>query len=817
LEVIVVLEKSLETLKRPVYPFTAIMNQSKLKTALILNAIDSTIGGVLLVGPKGTGKSLTVRAFSKVLPETTIVKNCIYRCNPEDPTNMCDSCRSKFLEGEDLHKIKQRMRVVQIPIGATEDRVMGTMDVEKAFQEGLKAFQPGLLAEANQNILFIDEVNLLPDHLVDEILDSASSGWNFVEREGISMSHPSRFILVGTMNPEEGSLRPQIADRFGMQAYAENLSDPKERMDIIKSVEKFSKSPLEFCEMYEERQEELRKKVTAAKELLPKVTVPQKILESTVKLCMTLEVDGYRPDIVTLKAARAIAALNGRTEIGSTDLMEASELTLRHRTRKSGSMAPSSSEEILEAFKETPIKKEVFSSKLGPWWRFGFILKLKKIGLKALLKFIFTTLILFIGLYVFLSYSIEMLNTLLNRPSIFLTLYGQMFLTLFAILLTVLIVRRSRKKYSISVLDLSKLVTSRMLGSQEVITESDESVRSPTVIEYTGKDRTILDRGEKMFGDSLELKEASQKMKPQKRNSQRSQNNQKYLAGKRAKIVTSSTRGRYVWHQLPKERPWDIALGPTIRAAAIHNSAKKLKDVFINIRSQDIRIKRREYRAPFSIILLVDMSFSMTSSIPNLGHAIRSLHRSVYRRRDRVGLIVFKGTEAFILQEPTTNLDLVISKLWKVKASDFTPMALGMLKAWRTLKLEKLRNKDAMLTLIIITDGITNIPLKKPIIKRSKSLLTGAQYDALDVAKLIKKDNVRTIIINTAHNPRETLKSSRIMVRKNFQPYRPTEFLMKISEITKGSYYGLSLGKDVEKKTVVERPEDWFYFQMQKK
>ena len=812
------MESRPETIWRPTYPFTAIVGQSNLKLALILNAIDPSIGGVLLAGPKGTGKSLIVRSFVEILPDIESAENCIFNCNPEDPTNMCYYCYSRFLKDMSLPKIRSRMRVVQIPISATEDRVIGTLDVEKAVREGLKALQLGLLAKANQNILYIDEVNILPDHLVDSILDSASSGWNFVEREGISISHPSRFILVGTMNPEEGILRAQILDRFGVHVYAENLMNPKERMEVVRRNGEFTKNPLAFCEKYEQQQEELRKKIEAARKLLPRVNVPQNILESIAKVCTSLELDGYRPDIVTLKAARALAALNGRNILQSGDVLTAAELVLGHRTRRSGGMSPPSKTEIHDALESTPIRREILSSKLGRWWRLHHLRRLKKIKLTFLLKCIVEFLIMFLSIYLVVHFSSEMLCDFFQISLSPLTSFFEGLLSAhLAAVLTALLAKITVKNHPIHILDLSKITTEQMLGPQKFAAYSDEAVRFPSTVEYKGKEKALLDRGQNVFGKFSESMEPSQPINLQRQRSQRPKRGKHYTVGKRAKVVTSSSQGRYVWHQLPKDRPWDIALGPTIRAAAPYQPTRKLEGLAIAMKPQDIRVKRREYRAPFSIILLVDMSWSMTSSISNLSRAIRSLHRSVYRRRDRVGLVIFKGTEASTLQEPTTNLDLVVKKLWSVKASGFTPMALGMLKAWKALKLEKQRNKDTIQMLILISDGITNIPLKQPpITRRRRVFVTEAQSDALDVARLLRNENIRIIIINISHSDRElSEKEIDIESNKRSRPYTPTEFLIRLSKVTKGSYYGLRLGKEIKEKKggVEERPEDWFYFE----
>ncbi|MCW3987909.1 MAG: ATP-binding protein, partial [Candidatus Bathyarchaeota archaeon] len=236
--------------ERVVYPFAAIVGQQELKRALLLNAINPRIGGLLIRGPKGTGKSTSVRAIADLLPEINVVKDCRFNCNPSDPTNMCLDCFSAYKKGEFLPVEKRKMRVVSLPIGATEDRVIGSLDIEKAIKIGVRALEPGILAEANQSILYIDEVNLLPDHITDVILDVASSGWNIVERESISVGHPSRFILIGTMNPEEGELRPQLLDRFSLHISTQELLDKNQRISIVKNNLQFGDNPLNFIETF---------------------------------------------------------------------------------------------------------------------------------------------------------------------------------------------------------------------------------------------------------------------------------------------------------------------------------------------------------------------------------------------------------------------------------------------------------------------------------------------------------------------------------------------------------------------------------------
>ena len=336
--------------ERPVYPFTAIVGQSELKLALLLNAVNPLIGGVLIRGPKGTGKSTAVRALADILPEIEVVRGCPFNCNPHDPTNMCESCLERYESGDPLEVERRKMRVITLPIGSTEDRVIGSLDIEKAITEGVRALQPGLLAEANQNILYIDEVNLLPDHITDSILDAAASGWNVVEREGVSVAHPARFILVGTMNPEEGELRPQLADRFALHISVEGIYDEEQRMEIIKRNIEFGEDPIGFKERWRSEQEELRRRIIRARELLRKVVVPNELLRAVASACITLHVDGHRPDIATVRAAKALAALEGRTRVEPRDILRVAAMAVGYRTRGGGFEEPARPEEIREAF-----------------------------------------------------------------------------------------------------------------------------------------------------------------------------------------------------------------------------------------------------------------------------------------------------------------------------------------------------------------------------------------------------------------------------------------------------------------------------------
>lgn len=337
---------------RPIYPFTAIVGQEEMKLSLILNVIDPKIGGVMIMGDRGTGKSTTVRALVDLLPEIQVVENDLFNSDPKDPELMSEEVRERLKKDEKLIVTSKKISMVDLPLGATEDRVCGTIDIEKALTEGIKAFEPGLLAKANRGILYVDEVNLLDDHLVDVLLDSAASGWNTVEREGISISHPARFILVGSGNPEEGELRPQLLDRFGMHAQIGTVKDANLRVKIVEERANFDESPLDFRKNYNELQQELTKNLSQARELLKTVEIDYDFRIKISQICSELNVDGLRGDIVTNRASKAIASFEGRKRVTPQDIFRIIPLCLRHRLRKDPLESIDSGEKVQEVFKK---------------------------------------------------------------------------------------------------------------------------------------------------------------------------------------------------------------------------------------------------------------------------------------------------------------------------------------------------------------------------------------------------------------------------------------------------------------------------------
>jgi magnesium chelatase subunit D len=319
--------------EKEVYPFSAIVGQEKMTRALILNAICPSLGGLLIRGEKGTAKSTAVRALSAVLPEIEVVSGCPFNCDPHEYERLCPECKAKVKLGIDLPIEKRKIRVVDLPLGATEDRVLGSLDLEYAVREGKRRFTPGVLASAHRGILYIDEVNLLNDHIVDVILDAAGMGMNIVEREGISYMHRAEFILIGTMNPEEGELRPQLLDRFGMCIQIEGIEDADERVQLIKLRERFDKNSTEFIMAYQVHQNHLSQKIIRARERLSHVKISDKMVQLCSKLALDAFVAGHRADIVIRKATLAIACYEGRDAVTEEDVNEAADLVLRHRMR----------------------------------------------------------------------------------------------------------------------------------------------------------------------------------------------------------------------------------------------------------------------------------------------------------------------------------------------------------------------------------------------------------------------------------------------------------------------------------------------------
>ena len=321
-----------------------------MKLALLLNVIDPRIGGVMIMGDRGTGKSTTIRALADLLPAIEVVEGDPYNSSLEDPDLQSNDVRERIDSGSEIQKGEKQVPMIDLPLGATEDRLCGTIDIEKALSEGVRAFEPGLLAKANRGLLYVDEVNLLDDHLVDVLLDSAASGWNTVEREGISVRHPARFVLIGSGNPEEGELRPQLLDRFGMSVEVRTVREAKLRVQVVDQRTAFDNDPESFSDSVQEKQESLQQKVVDAQNILNEVFIDEDLRLRISAVCGELDVDGLRGDIVTNRAARALAAFEGRKEVTEEDIARVVSTALRHRLRKDPLEQVDSGDRVIKAF-----------------------------------------------------------------------------------------------------------------------------------------------------------------------------------------------------------------------------------------------------------------------------------------------------------------------------------------------------------------------------------------------------------------------------------------------------------------------------------
>jgi len=764
--------------KRLVFPFSAVVDLDKLKLAILINAINPKVGGLLIRGPKGSGKSTVVRALTDILPKIKVVKDCPFGCNPHDLSNMCPKCSGRRKRGK-LPVEEREMFVVDLPLGATEDRVVGSLDVEKAIKYGIEALEPGILAEANQNILYVDEVNLLPDHIADDLLDAAATGWNIVEREGISVGHPSRFIFIGTMNPEEGELRPQLLDRFPLSLTVNRIMRVEDRMEVVKRNLEFEADPEELYKRYESSQEELRNRIVQAERLLKEVVISEKLLESISTACLELKVDGLRPDIVIAKAASTLAAFENRKEVALNDVLIAAELALSHRTREGGFLEPAAPQEITEVFTASA-KKLKHIEKTGETTKEEVK---KKRSLKGR------------SLFWIKKDVTEDEEAKLKEKSSERKIQAKQFEFLYRLtrlLGGVLfgIGKRLRKgSKDMPVTDGLQVGSDKLQGEtyEEKIEKKKGKLKGiPSVSDAVGQPE--VSEGLPVIG-SLRKRITS----PSKfflKMSKIKSREQGIYAGRRAQAVTTLHRGKPYGWKIPHGKPVDIHLPATIRKAS-RNQKNRIKssETTLKICFEDIREKLRLYKVPITMVFVIDLSGSMLLNIDAIKEALLRLHGDAYRCRDRVGIVALKDTGAVVVQHPITNLKVVANKLLNLRISGFTPLAAGMLKAWEMLKEAKRRDPSTVPVMIIITDGSANVPLKRSLetgevrqIEEVRIIVREyedvAVKDVISASKVIKRDGIQTIVVNT--NP-------------HFYGRETYGFLVteRIASITNGSHHAI--------------------------
>jgi Mg-chelatase subunit ChlI/Mg-chelatase subunit ChlD len=775
--------------KRLVFPFSGVVGLDKLKLAILINAINPKIGGLLIRGPKGSGKSTIVRALADVLPKIKVVKDCPFNCSPYNPSNMCPKCGEKYKKGEKMSMEEREMVVVDLPLGCTEDRVVGSLDVEKAIKHGIEALEPGILAEANQNILYVDEVNLLPDHIADDLLDAAATGWNIVEREGISVSHPSRFIFIGTMNPEEGELRPQLLDRFALSVTVERITSVEDRIEIVKKNMEFEADPEKFYEKNKPLQEELRNRILQARKVLENVVIPNNLLESICNACLELKVDGLRPDIVIAKAATALAAFKNRTEVALNDILVAAELALSHRTREGGFLEPAAPQEIKEVFAAS-VKKVFHFEKTGETTK-------KEVEKRKFLK----------GRAVFWvkkdatkkkeeKIEKETRSKKIQRTKLrFMFLLGRFTGGVWGIAK-----RLKKSPKNAPVTDGLQVGGDKLRGETyegKIEKKKTGTKAFPTVSDVAQS--TEVSKGYPIIS-SLEKKVVSPSkffLKMRKIKTRR----QGVYAGKHAQAITTLHKGKPYGWRIPHGKPTDIHLPATIREAARkQKNRQKPLETALKICLEDVREKLRTYKAPLTTIFLIDLSGSMLLNLEAVKEALLKLHGDAYRSRDRVGIVALKGLGADVVQHPITNLKVVANKLVNLRISGYTPLATGMLKTWEVLKEAKRRDPSTVPVMVVITDGGANVPLKRSletgevrgieevrvIVREYEDL---SMKDVMSVSRLIKREGINTIVINT--NPH--------MYGRETYGFFVTE---AIASITKGSHH--VIGRPTTNRDIVE-------------
>ncbi len=591
-----------------VYPFTAVIGQEKIKKALILNIINPCIGGILISGEKGTAKSTLVRGLAEII---------------------------------------NNMKVIDLPLNITEDRLLGTIDIEKAISEGVRKPDMGILKEADGNILYVDEVNLLSEHIVKCLLEVSASGINHVEREGISFTHPSRFVLVGTMNPEEGQLRPQFLDRFGLYVEANGSDDLAQRKEIIKRRLEYEKNPIEYIDKFENQSKELMNKIINGIEVFNKVQVSDSIMYLSAEISKEANCAGNRAELVIIEAAKAIAAFDNRKNININDIKEAAEFALPHRMRE---MPPSVSDN--DDKEEESEEEQIDDDK-------------------------------------------EEREEEHEPPQ----------------------VEENHNNEE------DNKDEEDNLEYEENLEETKQEEKNENEI-----DNDMVDD----IGNAFAIKALD--IKPIDRKKRRG-------SGKRSKTKTDLMQGRYVKYNLPKDKIKDIAFDATLRAAAPYQSLRDKNGLAFVINKSDFREKVREKRTGTTILFVVDASGSMGAKkrMSAVKGAVVSLLTDAYQKRDKVGMVAFRKSQAEVLLGITRSVELAQKSLKDLPTGGKTPLSAGLFKGYEILKAAKKKDPEMVPVLVLVSDGRTN-----------SSLNNGDPYEeALEIANKIASENIQSIVIDT--------------------------------------------------------------------
>ncbi|CAM5647047.1 putative cobaltochelatase [Streptomyces canus] len=584
------------------FPFTAVVGQEDLRLALLLNAVSPAVGGVLVRGEKGTAKSTAVRALSVLLPEVAVVPGCRFSCDPAAPDPSCPDGPHEAGNGG-----MRPARMVELPVGASEDRLVGALDIERALAEGVKAFEPGLLADAHRGILYVDEVNLLHDHLVDLLLDAAAMGASYVEREGVSVRHASKFLLVGTMNPEEGELRPQLLDRFGLTVEVAASREPDQRVKVVRRRLAYDDDPAGFAARWADEESAVRQRIVGARELLPSVRLGDGALRQIAATCAAFEVDGMRADIVMARTATALAAWAGRTDVLAEDVRQAALLALPHRRRRNPFDAPGLDEDKLdETLEEFSGEGDEDPDPDGPGGGGG-------------------------------------------QPP-----------------------------------------------------PSD----GPQADGGSGAQPEAGDDGEPQpSGAGSGEQSAARASEPFRTKVLSVPGLGDGAAGRRSRARTE--HGRTTGARRPQGALTKLHLAATVQAAAPHQRARGRTGRGLVVRRDDLRQATREGREGNLVLFVVDASGSMAARqrMSAVKGAVLSLLLDAYQRRDKVGLVTFRGSAAEVALPPTSSVDAAAARLETLPTGGRTPLAAGLLRAHEVLRVERLRDPARRALVVVVTDG----------------------------------------------------------------------------------------------------------------
>ncbi|MFJ1810759.1 MULTISPECIES: putative cobaltochelatase [unclassified Streptomyces] len=597
------------------FPFTAVVGQDDLRLALLLNAVSPAVGGVLVRGEKGTAKSTAVRALSALMPTLDVVAGCRFSCDPGSPDPACPDGPHEPGAFE-----TRAARMVELPVGASEDRLVGALDIERALAEGVKAFEPGLLADAHRGILYVDEVNLLHDHLVDLLLDAAAMGASYVEREGVSVRHAARFLLVGTMNPEEGELRPQLLDRFGLTVEVAASREPDQRVEVVRRRLAYDDDPEGFATRWAQEESTVRGRIVAARALLPSVRLGDGALRQIAATCAAFEVDGMRADIVMARTATALAAWAGRTEVLAEDVRTAALLALPHRRRRNPFDAPGLDEdkldETLEEFGGAD-DEDPDPDPDGPGGGDG------------------------------------------GQPP-------------------------------------------RSDGDGP---QGDDTAARPEAEEGGGTEEAGEGGQPQPAGSGAGEQSAVRAAEPFRTKTLSVPGIGEGATGRRSRARTE--HGRTTGARRPRGTLTKLHLAATVQAAAPHQRARGRSGPGLVVRRDDLRQATREGREGNLVLFVVDASGSMAARqrMGAVKGAVLSLLLDAYQRRDKVGLVTFRGAAADVALPPTSSVDAAAVRLESLPTGGRTPLAAGLLKAHDVLRVERLRDPARRALVVVVTDG----------------------------------------------------------------------------------------------------------------